>query len=158
MASNLDAGHGLIRLRIPLERTDDEPGPLEDMVWAEPLGSGRYRLESCPFFAGGLSRNDVIQADVPPGQGPPVLAEVVEKGGHRTLRLSLAAAVELASPQVQQILERLSELGCGHELLRPRLAAVDLPPEAELPAVAELLQRAAQDGVLRWEWADPRPC
>ena len=158
MSSHKDEGPGLIRIRIPLDRTADEPGPQEDVVWAEPLGSGRYRVESCPFFASGLSRDDVIQAEVPPRQGPPVLLEVLEKGGHRTLRLSLGAAVDPGSPLVRRLFDRLTELGCAHELLRPRLAVIDLPPQVELSGVAALLHQAAQEGVLRFEWADPRPC
>ena len=53
---------------------------------------------------------------------------------------------------------RLTELGCSHELLRPRLAAIDLPGEVDPSSVAAVLHQAAQEGVLRFEWADPRPC
>ncbi len=154
MAEDLETEEGLVRIRIRLEGTG--PGPREDAVWAEPLGSDRYRVESCPFFAYGLSRDDVIHAAGAP-QGEAVLDDVLEKGGHRTLRLTLDPSVELRSPRVQGILEKLIEMGCTHELLRPRLVAIDLPPEADLEVAAGLLQEASRAGALAWEWADPRP-
>lgn len=156
MAEDLDTGEGLIRIRIRLEAAG-EPGPAEDSVWAESLGSERYRVESCPFFAYGISRDDVVRAADAPGGGGPVLDDVLEKGGHRTLRLTLGPSVEPRSNPVQRILEKLIDLGCTHELLRPRLVAIDLPPEVDLAVAAGLLQEAARTGALSWEWADPRP-
>ncbi len=156
MAEDLETGEGLVRIRIRLESTG-EPGPTEDSVWAEPLGSERYRVESCPFFAYGISRDDVVRASGGPGEAGPILDDVLEKGGHRTLRLTLGPSTELRSAPVQRVLEKLIDLGCTHELLRPRLVAIDLPPEVDLEVAAELLQEAARAGALSWEWADPRP-
>jgi hypothetical protein len=156
MAEDLETGEGLVRIRIRLDGAG-ETGHAEDSVWAEPLGSERYRVESCPFFAYGISRDDVVRAADAPGDGGPFLDEVLEKGGHRTLRLTLGPSVELRSAPVQRILERLIDLGCTHELLRPRMVAIDLPPEVDLEVAAELLQEAAKAGALSWEWADPRP-
>ncbi|HVO18595.1 MAG TPA: DUF4265 domain-containing protein [Anaeromyxobacter sp.] len=157
MPTDLDAAEGLVRIRIVLDRAPDEAGPAEDSVWAEPLGSERFRVESCPFFAYGLSRDDVVRAAGPQGAGAPVLEDVLEKSGHRTLRLALADDAALETAPVQRLLERLVELACTHELLRPRLVAIDVPAVADLGRVAEVLQEAAGQGVLVWEWADPRP-
>lgn len=157
MTTELGVNEGLVRIRVPLERQAGEPGPAEDWLWAEPLGSERYRVESCPFFAYGISRDDVIRAEGAPGGEAPSLSDVLEKGGHRTLRLALDPEVELSAAPVQGLLERLLELGCTHELLRPKIVAIDLPPEVELATVAELLQGLQRVGTLVWEWADPRP-
>jgi hypothetical protein len=157
MSAEVGVNEGLVRIRVPLERQEGEPGPAEDWLWAEPLGSERYRVESCPFFAYGISRDDVIRAEGPPVGDAPSLGDVLEKGGHRTLRLALDPEVELASGPVQGMLERLLELGCTHELLRPKIVAIDLPPEVDLPVVAELLHGMQRVGALVWEWADPRP-
>jgi hypothetical protein len=157
MPTDLEAAEGLVRIRILLERAPGEPGPGEDTVWAEPLGSERFRVESCPFFAYGISRDDVVRAAGPQGAGAPVLEDVLEKSGHRTLRVVLAVGVELGQDPVQRLLERLVELGCTHELLRPSLVAIDLPAGADLARVTGLLQGGAEQGRLAWEWADPRP-
>lgn len=157
MAIEQETSEPLVRIRVPLEQAPAEAGPADDWLWAEPLGSGRYRIESCPFFAYGVSRDDVVRAAGPGGQEAPALEDVIEKGGHRTLRLALDAAVELSAPVAQGLLEQLLQQGCTHELLRPKLVAIDVPPEADLGAVAELLQGHAREGTLVWEWADPRP-
>jgi hypothetical protein len=157
MPTELGLVEGLVRIRVPLDRPPGETGPADDWLWAEPLGSERFRVESCPFFAYGISREDVVRAAETPGEEAPQLEDVIEKGGHRTLRLALDPAVELSSPEVQGLLERLLELGCTHEMLRPKIVAIDLPPPVELASVAELLQALAHDGTLLWEWADPRP-
>lgn len=144
---------GLVRLRVALERAPGEPGADDDWLWAEPLGSDRYRIESCPFFAYGLSRDDVVYAT---GR-PPFIESVLEKGGHRTLRVALDGNEALASAPVQGLLGHLIELGCTHELLRPKLVAIDLPSNADLEGVMRELEREARAGRLVWEWADPRP-
>jgi hypothetical protein len=157
MPTDLEISEGLVRIRVPLDPPPGQPGPADDWLWAEPLGAGRYRIESCPFFAYGISRDDVVRATDGGGEEAPRLEDVVEKGGHRTVRLALDAKMNSGDPAVQGLLERLLELGCTHEVLRPKLVAVDLPGEVEVTVVAELLQRLADDGTLLWEWADPRP-
>ena len=157
MSTELETTEGLVRVRVPLDPSPGAPGPTDDWLWAEPLGSGRYRVESCAFFAYGLSRDDVVRAVEVPGDEAPRVEDVVEKGGHRTLRLALDPRTELADASVQGLLERLLEMGCTHETLRPKLVAIDLPPEVEVASVVELLQSLVDDGVVLWEWADPRP-
>jgi hypothetical protein len=157
MSTELETTEGLVRIRVPLDPAPGAPGPADDWVWAEPLGSGRFRLESCAFFAYGISRDDVVRAAEVPGDEAPLLEDVIEKSGHRTLRLALDPQKELSDGAVQGLLERLLELGCTHETLRPKLVAVDVPPEADVAVVVELLQALTLDRTILWEWADPRP-
>jgi hypothetical protein len=157
LPTELETSEGLVRIRVPLDPAPGAPGPADDWLWAEPLGSERFRVESCPFFAYGVSRDDVVRAVEAPGDEAPLLEDVVEKGGHRTLRAALDARVELSDLVIQGLLERLLELGCTHETLRPKLVAIDLPREVDVTTVVELLQALAEDGAMLWEWADPRP-
>jgi hypothetical protein len=157
MSTELETTEGLVRIRVPLDPAPGAPGPADDWVWAEPLGSGRFRLESCAFFAYGISRDDVVRAAEVPGDEAPLLEDVIEKSGHRTLRLALDPQKELSDGAVQGLLERLLELGCTHETLRPKLVAVDVPPEVDVLVVVELLQALTRDRTILWEWADPRP-
>jgi hypothetical protein len=157
MTTQLEAVEGLVRIRVPIERSRDDPGPEADWLWAEPLGSDRFRVESCPFFAYGISRDDVVLAVEPRGGDAPRLEDVMEKGGHRTLRMALDPAAELSHRPVQELLEALLELGCTHEALRPKIVAIDLPPQVDVAVVTGLLQARVRDGLILWEWADPRP-
>lgn len=157
MAIEQETTEGLVRIRVALEPAAGSTGPSDDWLWAEPLGSGRYRVESCPFFAYGVSRDDVVRATEPSRDEAPRLEDVLEKGGHRTLRVALDPEVDVTDGAVQGLLERLLELGCTHETLRPKLVALDVPPEVDVTIVAELLQALADDRTILWEWADPRP-
>jgi uncharacterized protein DUF4265 len=157
MGTELETAEGLVRIRVPLDPSPGAAGPAEDWLWAEPLGSGRFRIESCPFFAYGVSRNDVVNATEPKGDEPPSLEDIMEKCGHRTLRIALDTRIELTDPAIQGLLERLLEIGCTHETLRPKLIALDVPPTVDVTIVVELLQALADDSTVVWEWADPRP-
>jgi len=157
MATEQETTEGLVRIRVPLEQAPGATGPADDWLWAEPLGSGRFRIESCPFFAYGISRDDVIRAAEAGGDEAPRLEDVIEKCGHRTLRLALDSEIDVTDGAIQGLLERLLELGCTHETLRPKLIALDVPREVEVTIVAELLQTLADDRTILWEWADPRP-
>src|SRR5512138_2134329 len=143
MSTELESPEALVRIRVPLD-AGAGAGPADDWLWAEPLGSDRFRVESCPFFAYGVSRDDVVRA-AGPEEGP-VLADVLEKGGHRTLRFALDASVDLQSTAVQRLLERVGDAGCTYELLRPRYVAIDVPPEVDLAVLADVLQDAARKG------------
>jgi hypothetical protein len=157
MSTEVETTGGLVRIRVPLEPAPDVDGPADDWVWAEPLGSGRFRVESCPFFAYGVSRDDLVQAELEPGSEAPRLGDVLEKNGHRTLRMALDPSTELGDEAVRTVLERLLELGCTHEALRPKLVAIDVPREVDEGAVVQLLQELTEDRAALWEWADPRP-
>lgn len=156
---------------MPHEREDDEAdfvrivvpaghaGAAEgEWLWGERLGPERCRVDSSPFFAYGLSRGDVVLLE--PGAAPqrPVLGEVERKGGHRTLRLALDPRWDVDRPEIQALLDGLLALGCSYEALPPQLAALDLPPEVDEERVLARLEQAREEGVLIWEWADPRLC
>lgn len=158
MAEEQELPEGLVRIRVPLDPTEGEPGPDHDWLWGEPLGNDRYRVESCLFFAYGISRDDVVRAGARDPDGAPLLEHVEAKGGHRTLRLALDPDLELDAVEVQGLLERLLELGCTHEVMRPKIVAVDVVPGIDEARVVALLEAATRDGVVVWEWADPRPC
>lgn len=157
MTTELETAEGLVRIRVPLDSPPGGAGPSDDWLWGEPLGSARFRVESCPFFAYGVSRNDVVRATEAKGDDAPRLEDVIEKSGHRTLRLALDPKIELADASIQGLLERLLEMGCTHETLRPKLVAIDIPPTVDVTIVVELLQALADDATVVWEWADPRP-
>ncbi len=156
MADELELTEGFVRIRVPLERAGAD-GPDHDAIWAEALGSDRYRVESCPFLAYGISRDDVVSAAARRGDEPE-LDGVVEKGGHRTLRVAVDPGVGLESEPIQALLGRLVDFGCTWEAARPTLVALDLPPDVEVARVVAHLEATKRDGALLWEWADPRPC
>lgn len=121
-----------------------------ETMWATPAGAGRYRLENSPFFAYRVSWQDVVEARPEDESGLPVVQCVVEKSGHRTLRLILSPGPNQA-PEQQRILNQVTELGCTYEAYNERYYAIDVPPGIRLEPVVEYLTRDRQE----WEYVDP---
>lgn len=147
---------GYVRLLVSLEREAEAEGPEEEWLWAEPLGSERFRVESTPFFAYGLSHGDVVRGGQEDGKTAR-FSDVERKSGHRTLRVALDLDLDLERPEIQRFLDDLLALGCTYEAMPPKIVALDVPPEVEVGEVVTRLQTQRRDGVLVWEWADPRP-
>jgi hypothetical protein len=150
-----EAPGGYVRLLVSLERDPGVEGQEEEWLWAEPLGSGRFRLESTPFFAYGLSHGDLVRAS--DGGDMPRLSEVERKSGHRTLRLALDERQDLDRPEIQKFLDELLTMGCTYEAMPPKIVALDVPPNVDVASVVERLQAHSEGGALVWEWADPLP-
>lgn len=150
-----EAPGGYVRLLVSLERDPGSDGLDEEWLWAEPLGTGRFRLESTPFFAYGLSHGDLVRAAEEAEM--PRLSAIERKGGHRTLRVALDDGRDLDEPEIQKLLDELLGLGCTYEAMPPKIVALDVPPEVEVAGVVGRLQARFREGCLVWEWADPRP-
>jgi hypothetical protein len=146
---------GYVRLIVPLDPDVGGEGPEDEWLWAEPLGSGRFRVESSPFFAYGLSHDDVVRA--PDDEPTPRLADVERKSGHRTLRIAFDLGWDIGQAEVQQFLDELLAMGCTYEAMPPQLVSLDVPPDVDVAAVVGRLQGRSREGALVWEWADPRP-
>jgi uncharacterized protein DUF4265 len=116
------------------------------------LGGGHYRLDNLPWYAYRVSLGDVIEAS-PDANGQLHMVRVVRKSGNRTLRLFFPGAdLHTDWPaEIQEIMDRLVELGCSYEGANRRYQAVNVPPEANLDSVTRFLT----DADVRWEYADP---
>jgi hypothetical protein len=120
-----------------------------ETVWATPVGGSHFRLENSPFFAYGVSWLDVVEAE-PDESGFLAMTGVVEKTGHRTVRVILEEELQVTIEDVP-IWPRLQELGCTYEGFNRRYIAVDLPPGTDLQQVVDMLVESG----LTWEHADP---
>lgn len=121
-----------------------------ETVWARPLGNDRFELDNTPLYAYGLSWRDVIEARRQTAEGFPAFVGIVQKSGHRTIRLLLRPPAN-TSPDSQALLDRLRELGCTYEGANFRLFGVDIPPAVNLMEIRKFLIGTGQT----WEHADP---
>jgi hypothetical protein len=115
-----------------------------ETVWAEPMGSNRYRLMNVPFIAFGLSIGDVVTAKG--HRGPPIFEAVVKRGGHSTYRIARQDGV--SDDQLALLLRELRDLGCGVERFTPRTYGVDVPPKSDIYATYRWLE----EGMARGTW------
>lgn len=121
-------------------------GPHGDVetLWAEVLGDGRYCLANTPWYAYGISWQDVVEAS-PDEDGQLQFTRVVSKGGNRTVRIRSSNAF------ARDWLEKLVALGVSFEGADRRLIGINVPAETELDVITSFL---TAEGV-EWEHADP---
>ena len=124
-------------------RVDEEV----ETVWAEPLGGNRYRLDNTPWFAYGVSWKDVVEAEPKiDGDNMPDFIRVLEKSGHRTIRVILED-----EERKKEVLDEIVRLGCTYEGANSIYFGVDIPPKANFEALTAFLTEREE----QWEHGDP---
>lgn len=139
-----------VKVAINLPASDWHSHALETM-WAEPVSADRYRLQNVPFYAYGLSFDDVVIARQIGGQL--YVQDVVERGGHSTYRVFLAQDVNRDESRFQQTWAPLQEIGVTYEQANARLLAIDVPDTTDIVQAYKLLQRGEEAGVWDFEEA-----
>ncbi|WP_369149147.1 DUF4265 domain-containing protein [Streptomyces sp. R44] len=128
---------------------------LHEQVW---LGGREdddlFIMQCVPFRIYGLNLFDVVRLDQ-----DDMLVEVVEKGGHRTLRALLEAALE---PQVFEevaggITSRAGSRGFAIEWSGRRHAAIDVPADGDPTSLVAYMDAQEEAGTLFWEWSESQP-
>jgi len=109
-------------------------GNATERLWAEPLSAARFRLRNAPFYAFGVSNEDIVLAKETEAQVQ--FTSVVFRGGHSTYRLRLENR-DLKAPSFVRAWAAVQELGCSYE--EGPVIAVDVPPSADIHAVYDAL-------------------
>jgi hypothetical protein len=137
-----DAGLVKVRFRI-VER---QLGEFETL-WARSTGDG-YEILNIPLLVFGLSKADVVKAHA---RNPPLLefGGVMRRGGHSTYRLMIDPRA--LDGQFSKHWARLADWGCTHEDATPRFRAVDVPPEADIYDVYDVLEQGMSAGIWLFE-------
>jgi hypothetical protein len=156
-----DPAAGFVKVRFKLERDEDGWPPADsEGLWAEPL-SDTFRIANTPWFVRNLASDDVVIAHAG-SDGVLWATGKARWSGHLTIRvLPLRDGQGLAARQA--VLDAFRPLGVeGEGVAQFGLVALDIPPDADLAAVKELLHCGTADG--RWEyeegcisdaWAEP---
>src|SRR5688500_6522888 len=135
-----------VLFRIP---NDDGSSDVETM-WATHLGEDKYRLDNSPFWAYGVSWEDVVLAPFSEEEGHPTFQRVVSKSGNRTVRVVLEPLLEDGN-ESDMLVKGLVALGCSYEGASRRYISVNVPASVPLGEVRNYL--IEQDAT--WEHADP---
>ncbi len=142
MASNTA---GLVKVIFQLD-PGSWHGSATETVWAEPLGSGRYRLCNVPFYAFDVSYDDVVGAVE--GSWGLVFTSVIRRGGHSTYRLLTKDPLR---DQFESFWKPLAECGCTYEEGHRPLLAIDVPAEADIFVVYSRLEEGQLAGIWSFE-------
>jgi Domain of unknown function (DUF4265) len=131
-------------------RVPEEDGSVRvETLWATSLGDDQYKIDNSPFYAYGVSWEDVVYAPVDPEDGRPTFLRVVSKSGNRTVRVIFDPPVQDGN-ESDRVLQGLVALGCTYEGANRGYMSVNVPPELSLAAVRDYL--VEQDA--QWEHAD----
>jgi len=113
--------------------------------WAEPVGD-YFRLDNLPWFAYGVSDDDIVEAAPTETAGIYEFVRVHQPSGNRLVRITFDGS-ESSAP----VLEHLLNMGCHYEGLNERLVAVSIPPTVEFEPVQGYLSEVGA----KWEHANP---
>jgi len=120
-------------------------GSATESVWVDDVGKGRYVLENSPFYAFGVSYQDVVSAKEVDGEL--VFDEVISRGGHSTYRLMVSGGHE----DFDCYWKSLQQMGCTYEEGLNRLISVDVPPLTDIYAAYNAFVAGEQAGVWSFE-------
>lgn len=134
-----------------LFRVPSEDGSAEvETLWATSLGGDEYRLDNSPFWAYGVSWEDVVSAPFSEEEGFPTFRSVVRKSGNRTVRIIFDPPTESGS-ESERVLQGLVAIGCSYEGMNKKYVSVNIPPSVTLDSVRNYLI----ENNTTWEHADP---
>jgi len=134
----------LVRVVFHLE-ADAWHGSTTETLWGTLLSDGRVRLENSPFFAFGVSFQDIVAVE--DANGELVFDRVVIFGGHSTYRIIKRCDEEAL---FQRYWKSLRNIGCTYE--EGRVLAVDVPPDTDIYAANDALQ-AGEDAEV-WDFEE----
>ena len=134
-----------------LFRVPNQDGTTEvETLWATHIESDNYKLDNSPFYAYGVSWEDVVSAPFNSEEGHPTFHHVVSKSGNRTVRVVFDPTIEPGN-RSDEIVQRLIALGCSYEGANRKYISVNIPPHVELEPVRKYLIECD----VTWEHADP---
>ncbi|AUX48098.1 hypothetical protein SOCE26_096280 [Sorangium cellulosum] len=136
---------GLVKVMFRLS-PDEWHGSAAETLWATPVGPDSYRLENTPFYAFGVSFQDVVVATSE--NSVFVFSGVFKHGGHSTYRIIVDPN---RKDDFEEFWEPLHEKRCTYEAGPGGLLAVDVPPEANIRDVYGCLQAGEDAGVWGFE-------
>ncbi|WP_407706568.1 DUF4265 domain-containing protein [Streptomyces scopuliridis] len=143
--------HVKVHFRMEMDEDGWPPASVESL-WAVDLGDGTVRLDNTPWFVRGVASGDIIKVEFD-SEGLLWAGETVRASENCTIRLIVLKDSGSAAAR-QSVLEIFHKLGTtGEGIERYRMVALDVPPEADLPQIHELLGHGEAKGGWHWEEA-----
>jgi hypothetical protein len=136
----------MVKIIIPLPK-DNLAGADTESIWAELQGDGTYKIKNVPFYAKGISCEDVVEVE--PHGGALVFKGVVRHNGHSTYRIYANAG--RTAPDVAPLIEKLKQMHCDIEPATDKLVGVDVLPEADIHKIYKIMEEAENAGIIDFQ-------
>jgi hypothetical protein len=138
-----DTNYKKISFRLEQD-VDGYPPDKWESLWGHEIEPGHYSIDNLPFYVKGISSGDVVSAE--PQGGQLEFKSLVRSSSNSVFRLYISDVSD-----VQAVRDSFRQLGCESELSdNPRLVAVEIPGNAAIKPISELLDSGAESG--RWEY------
>jgi hypothetical protein len=141
----------LVKVCFPLPPEDQAQGVEAENLWARALGEDHYRIDNIPFYAYGVSHEDVVIAKNSDGRLK--FSEVAVRSGHSTYRVLVKNEAGHESENFKKFWARLRELGCSFEVAKRRWITIDVPPDSDVFVVYRILEEGMAQNVWTFEEA-----
>lgn len=135
-----------VLFRVPKE----DGGADVETLWAHSLGSDEYKLDNSPYYAYGVSWEDIVRAPFDEDEQFPTFQKVVSKSGNRTVRVIFDIPMESGN-RSGDLVAQIVAMGCSFEGANKKYIVINVPPPVDLNAVAARLSQAE----VMWKYADP---
>lgn len=138
----------MTKIQFLLQPDEDGWPPFAgETLWAVQVDAYRYRLDNIPWYARDVACYDVVEAVAFEPDDMPVFTRVLERSGHLTIRLIPAGAPSIED--FEAVMAEFIALGAsGEGYHQEGIMALDIPPEAALEPVKDLLVLGEVQG--RW--------
>ncbi|MFE1272980.1 DUF4265 domain-containing protein [Streptomyces sp. NPDC058758] len=147
--TNISDDHVKVHFRMETDEDGWPPASVESL-WAVDLGDAMVRLDNTPWFVRVVACGDIIRVR-PDDDGVLWAGETVEPSQNCTLRLIVLKDGGSAAAR-QSVLDAFHCLGTtGEGIERFGMVALDVPPEADLPKIRELLEHGETQEWWHWE-------
>ncbi|MFF7729291.1 DUF4265 domain-containing protein [Streptomyces sp. NPDC008001] len=145
----MTAGSSVVH--IHLKREGDWPPVAYEEISAAPLGSHRFRLTRPPLFAKRLAAGDTVRVVHLGNPELPWVEEVMEWGGHSTVRVIVLE--KNGTSGEQRLQESVSALGMTADRTRfDGLFVIDVPADVDYAELRAVLDEGESHGL--WEYEE----
>lgn len=134
----------LVKIVYIIPETEEDAG-LAEGLWAYPLGNQLYQLQNIPVYAEHLNVEDIVRCEEPP-DARPVIQEVVEWSGNRTLRVIFQD--EAPDETCVDIIWELAQHGIQYEKPVFKRYMFNVTPHQDYNWVRDFLQTKEEEGLL----------
>jgi Domain of unknown function (DUF4265) len=135
------------KVAFELEQDEDGYPPVKvETLWASRVGPDLYCLDNIPFYARGVSSEDIVRTRSESGMN--IFQEVLRPSQNSVFRIYVSEETDVPNARAS-----FKHLGCESELSDlPKLFAVEVPGDVAFGPVSALLTEGLDKG--RWEYEE----
>jgi len=135
---------GLTKVYFTLDASDWH-GKSSESLWAEVLSVEKFKLKNSPFFAKGISFEDIVLTEKYDGKKYYIRTAI--SSGHSTYRIILEKT--MTEHDFRRFWLPLQNIGCSYEStsIDFLIYAVDVPPKTNIYYVFDLLSAGESAGI-----------